>query len=233
MLTLTQKQKRAQQPAGNHHRQSPETNHGPFVGRINAQMVASALRQSTAKGDNRSSQQSDKSTGQSKEKQDQSASVASQGASKKGIDIKVEQVGTYTSEEFPDGFRWIQTVTTNDPGYTAVGAPLLATPVTYVDPTPNDDAKPFYWTDAEFQSKGPSFEDHPGRPAHSKGTINWDAILTLNGVNGKSAECFDSLTYGFSIATDGTVTVRHAGSPASLAQHTSTLKSTFPGWTFT
>lgn len=113
----------------------------------------------------------------------------------------------------PLGFRWVQTITTNDPGWTPVGAPLQNPAVAYVDPKPNDDTKPFYWTDQEFIDNRTDFEDTPGRPAHPTGTINWDATLSLVGANGTTVTRFDSLSYGFSRATDGTVTDRAPTSP--------------------
>ena len=176
--------------------------------------------------------QHDKSVRLVREKQDQNASLKSLAAHATGIEIAVDQVGTYSSPDYPDGFRWTQTVTTNDPGYTPVGAPLLSTPITYVDPMPNDDSKPFYWTDSEFASHGTRFEDHPARPPHASGPITWDAVLSLNGVDGKAVDRFDTLSYGFTISSIGVVTTRGPSSPASIAGHLSALRAAFPDWQF-
>ena len=73
----------------------------------------------------------------------------------------------------------------DDPSNTPVGAPRLPGPITYVDPLPNDDTKPFYWTDAEEAKNASHFDDKPGRPAHPTGTITWNAVLSLGGVNNK------------------------------------------------
>lgn len=170
----------------------------------------------------------DKSVTPSTEDQDQQAGSTSLKAAPNGIIIKVEPEGVYTSTDYPDGFRWTQTITTN----ANKGGPLLNTPVQYTDPKPNDDNKPFYWTDAEeLQHKG-TFEDTPTRKPRPAGTVNWDAFLSLNGVNGKHVTRFDTLTYGFSVDSTGTVTVRGPAEPADLSDHFSTLRSDFPGWQF-
>ena len=175
----------------------------------------------------------DKRTSPVTEKEDQNTNLSSFSATARGVTINVSQEDTFSSSEYPGGFRWVQTVTTNDPGWTPVGAPLQNPAVTYVDPKPNDDTKPFYWTDQEFIDNGTDFEDTPSRPAHPTGTINWDATLSLVGVNGTTITHFDSLSYGFSRASDGTVTERAPTSPANLAVHVSAFKSDFPGWTYT
>ena len=171
----------------------------------------------------------DKSTTPSTEDQDQSARLSSIAVVTNGVSITVEADGVYTSTEFPDGFRWTQTITTN----ANKGGPLLATPVNYTDPKPNDDTKPFYWTDAEEATHAGTFEDAPTRKPRPAGTVEWDAILSLNGVNGTSVTRFDSLGYGFRVDSGGTVTQRGPGTPASVSGHLSTLSSEFPGWTFT
>jgi hypothetical protein len=174
----------------------------------------------------------DKSTEESDGKQDQKAKLNSFGTSKKGVDIVVDAVDVAANKDYPDGFRFAQTVTTNDPGWTAVGAPLVDPPATYVDPNPADDDKPFYWTDAEEVTHKGQFEDHPGRPANASGTVVWDAILSLTGVNGMTVTRFDSLTYGFSVDSKGTVTARKPTAPASTAGHIAQLAKEFPKWTF-
>jgi hypothetical protein len=150
----------------------------------------------------------------------------------KGLSITADAANLVSSPDFPDGFRWLQTVTTNDPSDTPVGAPLLPAPITYVDPRPNDDTKPFYWTDAEEAANLGHFADSPGRPAHPTGTITWNAILSIGGVKAKEVTRFDSITYGFSRDSKGAVTVSGPGSPADLTGHLGTLASEFSGWTF-
>lgn len=179
-------------------------------------------------GQVRSALDKDKSTSAILGDQDQSASLSSFAATARGVSIKVNPDGAYTSTEYPDGFRWTQTIVTN----AKRGGGLLASPVTYVDPTPNDDSKPFYWTDAEHVSNSGDFRDTPSRNPRPAGTVNWDATLSLNGVKGKTAKRFDSLSYGFSVDSSGTVTANHPTSPASLGGHMAALRSAFPGWTF-
>jgi hypothetical protein len=166
----------------------------------------------------------DKSTDLQNTEQDQNASVTSYGTHANGVSIVAEAQGLFSSPDYPDGFRWTQTIDTN--------VPLGGTTSPYVDPRPNDDTKPFYWTDAEHATYSPSFIDHPSRGVPASGTTTWDAILSLNGVNGTTVTRFDSLSYGFSIDSAGTVTQRGLTTPASVATHQSTLSSEFPGWTF-
>jgi hypothetical protein len=174
----------------------------------------------------------DKITQRNQPKADQSIGAMSVGPTARGIDVSADAVGLYTSADFPDGFRWLQTVTTNDPSNTPVGAPLLPAPITYVDPLPNDDTKPFYWTDAEEAKNIGHFEDKPGRPSHPTGTITWNAMLSLGGVNKKEVTRFDSVAYGFSLDSKGTVSVNGPSSPSSVASHIGTLAREFSGWTF-
>jgi hypothetical protein len=174
----------------------------------------------------------DKITQRNQPKADQTIGATSLTATTRGLDVSAAADGLVSSPDFPDGFRWLQTVTTNDPSDTPVGAPLLPVPITYVDPRPNDDTKPFYWTDAEEAANLGHFHDAPGRPAHPTGTITWAAILSLGGVNHQEVTRFASVGYGFSIDSTGTVTVSGPQSPSDVAHHLGTLATGFPGWTF-
>lgn len=174
----------------------------------------------------------DKITQEDEPKADQSIGNPTMTTTARGLDISADATGLYTSKDYPDGFRWLQTVTTNDPSDTPVGAPLLPKPITYVDPRPNDDTKPFYWTDAEEAANLGHFEDKPGRPANAGGTIVWDAILSLSGVNSKTVTRFDSITYGFTVDSAGNVTASGPASPGSVAGHLAALTAEFPTWTF-
>jgi len=199
--------------------------HGPDAARI--EVGAFSLR-----GPGPTGQARDKSEAYSAQKQDQTASVDSFAVSGTGIDIDVKAAGLTSSTQFPDGFRWTQTVTTNDPGWTPVGSPLVTPPVTYVDPTPPDDAKPFYWTDPEEAAHVGEFVDHPHRPANPGGTVQWNAILSLNGVKGTEVTRVTSLAYGFSVDSAGKATKNDPTTPGSVGSHTKALKSAFPSWTF-
>lgn len=170
----------------------------------------------------------DKSTSPRSDDQDQHTSVASFSTNAHGVSIKVEPEGLYSSPDYPDGFRWTQTIETN----TRRGGSILASPVSYVDPTPNDDSKPFYWTDAEHATHSGVFSDSPSRKPRAGGTVHWDATLSLTGVNGKAVERFDTLGYGFSVDSAGNTSARGPSSPGSIAAHMKALKSAFPGWSF-
>jgi hypothetical protein len=174
----------------------------------------------------------DKITQRNQPKADQSIGATSVAATPRGIEVSADATGLVSSLDFPDGFRWLQTVTTNDPSDTPVGAPLLPVPITYVDPRPNDDTKPFYWTDAEEAANLGHFKDEPGRPAHPTGTITWAAVLSLGGVNKKEVTRFDSFGYGFSLDSKGTVTVSGPWSPSNVTNHIGTLATNFPDWKF-
>lgn len=174
------------------------------------------------------SSEKNKSKSPSTEDQDQSAAVTAFSATASGVDITAEVVGGRSFPEYPDGLRWTQTIITN----VEKGGPLLPAPVEYVDPKPNDDTKPFYWTDAEEAGSPGKFHDAPSRNPRATGTLNWDAILSINGVNGKSVKRFDSIGYGFSVDSAGNVTTNQPVSPGNVGSHTSTLRSEFPDWTF-
>jgi hypothetical protein len=139
--------------------------------------------------------------------------------------MEAEANGVFSSPEYADGFKWTQTITTN--------VPLGGATSPYVDPHPNDDAKPFYWTDAEQNAHPTTFTDHPGRPAPASGVTDWAAVLCLNGVNESTKTCtaVDCIGYGFSRTPPGTVT-QHGGSSVSSAAHRSVLASEFGDWTF-
>jgi hypothetical protein len=175
-----------------------------------------------------SSVDGDKSLEPSGDDQDQTARSSAFSTTSNGVSITVEGHGLTSTPDFPDGFRWTQTITTN----VRRGGALLATPVKFVDPDPNDDTKPFYWTDAEEAASPGVFKDSPSRNPRAGGTVVWDAVLSINGVKGTTVKRFDSLTYGFSVTSAGTVTARTPSSTTAVADHLATLTSSFSGWTF-
>jgi hypothetical protein len=170
----------------------------------------------------------DKSTEESPGDQDQSISASTFNGTLKGVKIRVDGQGCYTSTDFPDGFRWTQVIDTNDPLHGAA-AP-------YVDPQPNDDTKPFYWTDAEEAASPCQFRDFPSRNPPAAGTTYWQATLGLNGVNAatKTVTGMAYLTYGFSIDNTGTVTTRPPvpAGDADAANHRYELTGEFGNWSF-
>jgi len=175
----------------------------------------------------------DKSTEVSLGDQDQGTSVSTFNGTANGVEIEVDGVGCFTSTDFPDGFRWTQVIDTN--------APLGGASSPYVDPHPNDDTKPFYWTDAEEASSPCHFKDTPSRTPPASGAIYWQATLGLNGVNDatKTVKGFAYLTYGFTIDNASKVTTRPpdlTGGADHRSQlgvnHRSQLTAEFGGWTF-
>jgi hypothetical protein len=168
----------------------------------------------------------DKSIEESSERQDQSVDTTTFRATAKGVKIVAEASGVTESAEFPDGFKFTQVIETNDPLHGATSP--------YVDPHPNDDTKPFYWTDAEQTKYPTTFRDAPSRTAPTGTTaIWWQATLGLNGVNEgtKSVTGYDYLTDGFTLDSAGRVTIN---GPASVdgTNHRSQLAAEFSGWTF-
>jgi hypothetical protein len=121
-------------------------------------------------------------------------------------------------------YRFAQTIDTN--------VPLGGSTSPYVDPRPNDDDKPFYWTDAEHRTYGSKFKDAPSRNPPSSGTTRWDATLSVTHVVGKDVTILESLKYGFSLDSAGAVTPRAPAVTSSVTTHISTLSSEFPDWTF-
>ncbi len=157
---------------------------------------------------------------------DQTMSVTTFTPHGNGIQIVAEMEGVYSSPEYPDGWHWTQTIDTN--------VPLGGATSPYVDPRPNDDTKPFYWTDAEAAANPTTFSDRPSRGIPAAGTTNWRATLSLNGVNATTVTRFDTIIYGFDLDSAGTVTAQYpASAGASLvATHQATLAAEFPAWTF-
>jgi len=114
----------------------------------------------------------------------------------------------------PGVLRWIQFIDTN--------APILpGLPRPYLDPQPNDDTLPFYWTNAELPAEtalaiGPNFvnlqfKDRPSRPLNLA-PVNWRADLYLASVinvpnpgGGITANVaiHDGLRWGFEIQCPG------------------------------
>ena len=120
------------------------------------------------------------------------------------IDLDYTQGDTTSKNCCCKSWRWQQTVWTNHP--------LGGTTSPYNDPRPNDDNKPWYWTDAEYQAKkkanGTSFYDKPGRPVNPTKRIYWRAELVLKCLdkNGKVIKDLVFIYYGFHLHKNGTIT---------------------------
>ena len=126
-------------------------------------------------------------------------------------------------------YQWTQTIDTNAPLHGAVSP--------YVDPHPNDDPEgaPFYYTGAEAKRFGNHFVDHPKRVPDPARALNWDAVLSITSVHaGQRVWILESLKYGFTVNTDGTVTPRAptAASGGDVTRHINTLGGEFADWKF-
>ena len=168
----------------------------------------------------------DKSENEKEPEQDQDVDVGTFSQTEKGLRIIAEADGAYSSTDFPDGFKFTQTIETN--------VPLHGATAPYVDPQPKDDEKPFYWTDAEQQKYPTSFRDHPKRkPPTGSAMTYWQATLALNGVNEetKSVTGFDYITYGFIMDAAGNIKLNY---PANVdgEKHRQALTQEWSSWKF-
>lgn len=168
----------------------------------------------------------DKSTSEGSGEQDQSMDTPSVAKESRGLGITVEMSGATSSAAHPDGYHWTQTIDTN--------VPLGGSTSPYVDPRPNDDTLPFYWTAAEAAARPTTFEDHPSRAVPASGVTRWEATLALNGVHKakKVVKLYDCIRYGFTLDSAGKVTLIAPKSAAGTT-HRSTLAGEFSDWTFT
>ena len=160
------------------------------------------------------------------EEQDQTIDVGTFAERRGGVRIVAEISGGIDTPDFPDGLKFTQTIQTN--------APLRGAAPPYVDPHPNDDAKPFYWTDAQQQRYPTTFKDHPWRyPPTGSAAKFWQGTLALNGVDeaNRTVTGLDYVTYGFILDPAGTVKLNY---PANVdgEHHRDILAGQFSGWTF-
>jgi RHS repeat-associated protein len=111
----------------------------------------------------------------------------------RGIGIEI-QAGYNDGKEGDLDVRWVQTIRTNNP--------LGGATSPYNDPQPPDDAKPFYWTDAElpdYKNKGGQdliFYDRPTRSA-SKDGVTWEGELSAVINSGDGYKPVVTIRYGF------------------------------------
>jgi len=168
----------------------------------------------------------DKSATEREEESDQSVEVGTFVARQRGLKIVAETSGGFDSTDFPDGFKFTQTIDTN--------VPLHGANAPYVDPHPNDDMKPFYWTDVEQRMYPTTFKDHPTRnPPTGTQVTYWQATLALNGVDeaSKTVTGFDYLTYGFIMDAAGNVKLNYPQNTDGT-NHRQTLQNEWSSWTF-
>ena len=138
---------------------------------------------------------------------------------------------------FSYGFRWVQTVVTNDP--------LPGQPKESIDGEGRNGAEPFY-SKYVRNEKGPGkFEDWPARQLSPNQTsLEWKATLALVGVEteNKWMEPYDIRTYGFTLTPDMSLTQQgqqpyHKVNPiypkedwSAFARHRSIVQAAVPSW---
>ncbi len=142
-----------------------------------------------------------------------------------GVSIQVEASGGQSDIDYPDGPKWTQTIDTS--------SPLNGATSPYVDPHPNDDDKPYYYTDSEHAARPTTFVDRPTRSAPATGSLYWQATLGLNNVNqaSKTVVGLEYLTYGFTLDSTGTLTLNNPVATGG-GNHIATLASEWPDYTF-
>ena len=145
----------------------------------------------------------------------------------RGVRIVAEISGGFSSGEFPDGLRFTHVIETNKP--------LNGASSPYADPHPNEDEKPFYWTDPEQEQYPTTFKDHPKRNPPMGGEVTyWQATLALNGVNEetKTVTGIDYITYGFAMDAAGGIRLSYP-QRVDGEKHRQALTAEFSSWTFT
>lgn len=155
-----------------------------------------------------------------------------------GVEIRIEHDITKPRTR---QLRWTQTVSENGSFFKACGLS------TYVDPwAPNidpsgktvckaDDAKPFYWTDAEFNNTdGPYFYDKPseGPPATGKTWIRF--VTSLTEARTRMILVLASIVWGFDRAASGAVTVLEPrrATVSERSGHMRVLKRMYPAYDY-
>lgn len=133
--------------------------------------------------------------------------------------------------------HWIQVIWTNEP--------LGGATSPYVDPVPNDDNLPFYWTLSEDGSMkngstgAYSFSDAPSRgypppPDAGVSSVSWGADLYLCSWDGQTTvTIYDGVNWGWYIEQYPMTCMRSHGHPVQ-EEHTTQLSSMYPfilvGW---
>jgi hypothetical protein len=103
-------------------------------------------------------------------------------------------IATNISGSAAHQYRWIQGIDTNKP--------LGGSTQQYVDPRPNDDALPFYETNAELASSRPegTFNDAPSRAWDPQG-VSWTGYLFFADYNSTTSAVtiLGGIKYGFTL----------------------------------
>ncbi len=143
---------------------------------------------------------------------------------------------------FTYGFRWVQTVITNEP--------LPGVGPESIDGEARKGVEPYY-NKYSLNEKGPGdFEDWPSRTLSGNSPLEWKATLALVGVEPKNnwLEAYDIRTYGFKLTPDISLTSAqlaagqkpfHKVDPiypkqdwSAFLKHRSIVKAAFPNWDY-
>jgi hypothetical protein len=121
-------------------------------------------------------------------------------------------------------YQWTQTITTNAPLRRRFA--VCGSASTTIE-------EPF--TTWGCQKYGNHFSDHPSRVPDVARALDWDAVLSITSVHvGKRVTILESLKYGFTVNSDGTVTARAPvdASSGDVNGHIGVLSGEFGDWTF-
>lgn len=149
------------------------------------------------------------------------------------IEAKAIALGFIDERETPDGFRWLQTVITDDP--------LPGKTLQSVDNGFPQLAQPFYFNYKAFEIDPRMFADSPDRNLPVLGRkIAWNATLTLVAVDLKEQYlvAHDIRTYGFTLRRKwgndvGEVElVKPRQDWLALQKQIDIVKRFYPAWTF-
>lgn len=136
--------------------------------------------------------------------------------------------------------RWTQTVAENGSFFRDCGLSAYVDPwAPSVDPSGKtvckaDDAKPFYWTDAEERTDGPYFYDKPSEPSPATGKTWIRFVTSLTEARTKNVILLASIVWGFDRASGGAVTVVEPRrvAPDERSGHIRVLKRMYPGYDY-
>lgn len=144
---------------------------------------------------------------------------------------------------YPYVFRWVQTVSTNDPLNPKIAAES-------VDGEARNGIEPYYYKHGANE-KGPGkFEDYPSRRLTDNRTIEWSATLALVGVEQRNQrlEAYDVTTYGFRLSPETPLTkdqLANRETPfhkvdqihpkqdwSAFSAHREVVEAAFPAWSY-
>ena len=137
--------------------------------------------------------------------------------------------------------RWTQTISENGSFFKACGLSSYVDPWgPSLDPAGKtvckaDDAKPFYWTDAEYAGKdGPYFYDKPSEGAPAAGKTWLRFVTSLTEARSTNVIILASAVWGFDRDSGGAVVVLEPrrATPMERSGHLSVLKRMYPAYDY-